>query len=134
MECSSLKYSEIFPRGKSSDCFYNGDKGIILLCLSQGEGNYPVTASKKGKSWWTVKLKVWWFHTLSRGSGCLKWTLLEHWRFPYTTTTRTENVQLLNCSRNEEALDMKVQKYLRDNSSGKEGIMFLELFVSHITI
>lgn len=44
-----MQYSEISPRGKFSDGFCNGDRGIILLCLSQGEGDYPVTASRKGK-------------------------------------------------------------------------------------
>lgn len=44
-----MQYSEISPRGKSRDSFCNGDRGIILLCLCQGEGNYPFTASSTGK-------------------------------------------------------------------------------------
>lgn len=77
-----MQYCEISPRGKSSGGFCNGDRGIILLCLSQGEGDYPVTASRKGEivahNYKIKALVESMFHTLSRASDCLKWALLEH--------------------------------------------------------
>lgn len=44
-----MQYFEISPTEKYNNGFWNGDRGLILLCLSQGEGNYSVSASQKVK-------------------------------------------------------------------------------------